>query len=144
MTSGKAIHSESNHYIAQRQQGFASAFQSCDVDGLMNYMSDSIDFCDYASNDLHLDKGQVRNFFARALGSSKDISIKTLSISGDKHFSTWEWALRFSLKSTGAEVRLLGISASWWDQDGKQIVRNHDYALAVGEFEWEMKNESGA
>lgn len=126
-------------FIAQRQEGFANAFQRCDIDGILSYMADSVDFSDYASLDLHLNKAQVKDFFTRALGASKEISIKTLTVSGDRHFSTWEWALRFKLKSDDAEVKLLGISASWWDQEGKQMVRNHDYALSVNEFEWEKK-----
>lgn len=141
-------------FISKRQEGFANAFQSGSVEDIMNYMCDSVDFSDYGTGEFHLNKEQTRDFFAHALGASEDVAIKTLSVSGDRHFSTWEWALRFrsiskaktegdssSPETKSAEVKLLGISATWWDQEGKLMVCNHDYAVPVKEFEWEKAEE---
>lgn len=89
----------------------------------------------------NLSKGPLETFykhmFAGAVPGTFKVTI--ISIEGTKHFTASEWNLVFTRASTagegkvGEEVKFVGTSLTWWDQQGIQIVRNHDYGRAVVE-----------
>ncbi len=79
-----------------------------------------------------------------------NLNMTTVSINGDRNFTTWEWNITFNyvkkmeeiasdkelgnLEAGGALLKMVGVSVSWWDAKDK-IVKNHDYAKLVENFD---------
>jgi hypothetical protein len=99
---------------------------------------------------LNLNKPAIRAFFTNMYASCANLKVQTVSINGHKNFTTWEWNLTFNYVKPAAEaggeeefqadmadgrlMKMIGASVSWWNDEGK-IVKNHDYAKVVENFE---------
>ncbi|RDW56398.1 hypothetical protein BP5796_13220 [Coleophoma crateriformis] len=129
-------------FINNRQALFTRAFQSGSTDNIVALMSDSVEFSDYGTKTHLSSKPEVRNYFTQMFNTCESWDIKTISVSGHKHFTAWEWELLIKVKSTeqgekqekeadSNEIKLLGVSTTWWDEEGKLMVKNHDYAQHV-------------
>ncbi len=99
---------------------------------------------------LSLNKTAVHTYFTNMFSSCANFDLKTVSVNGHKNFTTWEWNLTFNYVKPVAEaageaefqadmadgrlIKMIGVSVSWWNNDGK-IVKNHEYAKVVENFE---------
>ena len=95
-----------------------------------------------------MDKTALRSFVARLYQSCSNIKVGTRSIGGTKNFTTWEWNISFNFVAAleemagdkelgaadGREVKMVGVSVSWWNGEGK-IVKNNDYTKVVETFD---------
>lgn len=101
-------------------------------------------------------KPQLRTFFINMLKTCGDMKTSTVSVSGTKDVSVWEWNIEFKAVglmphedgvagaeekewaarvADGREVKMIGISVTWWNEDGTKIVKNNDYGKVVKSFE---------
>jgi len=99
---------------------------------------------------LNINKPAILTFFTNMFTSCANFDLKTVSINGHKNFTTWEWNLTFNYVKPASEaageaefqadmadgrlMRMIGVTVSWWNDEGK-IVKNHDYAKVVENFE---------
>jgi hypothetical protein len=99
---------------------------------------------------LNLNKPAIHAFFTNMYASCGNFDLKTVSVNGHKNFTTWEWNLTFNYVkpaseaagetdlreelADGREVKMIGVTVSWWNDEGK-IIKNHDYAKVVENFE---------
>ena len=94
---------------------------------------------------LNMDKPALTKFLGSMFTTFKTLDLETVSVSGHKGFTAWEWKIHFT-KSEGASdfedinakeskegeaLTMLGVSLTWWNDEGK-IVKNHDYARFAG------------
>lgn len=80
------------------------------------------------------------------------LRLKTLSFSGYQPFTAWEWAVALDhvkpsasaagsgddaskTATAGRKVKMVGTDLTWWDEKGKQIIKNYDYVKVVEGFE---------
>lgn len=94
---------------------------------------------------LHMAKPAFADFLRSMFGTLLNLDLKTVSISGHKDFQAWEWEMSFVKKEGGSDwddldkgvsgedgtMKMKGVSLSWWDEKGEQIVRECDYARFV-------------
>lgn len=162
-----------NEFITERQARYEKAYNAADVDTILSFMSEGIEFCDYSNSPLptsiqsptitlttpppltgvgmlNLSKPAIHAFFTNMFASCANFDLQTVSISGHKNFTTWEWNLTFNYVRPASEaggeaefqadmadgrlMKMIGVSVSWWNDEGK-IIKNHDYAKVVENFE---------
>jgi hypothetical protein len=90
---------------------------------------------------LDMDKPAFTKFLDSMFTTAKTLHVETISVSGSRDFTAWEWKMHFT-KNEGlsefAEINVkeskegemlvfVGVSLTWWNEEGK-IVKNHDYA----------------
>lgn len=96
-------------------------------------------------------KPQILKFFGDSFKICGDMKTTTISVSGTKEFSVWEWDLTFyatglmpgddgkgefaAKVADGRFVQMIGVSVTWWDEEGKRIVKNNDYSKVVKSLE---------
>lgn len=91
----------------------------------------------------NLSKGPLETFYKHMFSSAVPGTFKVtvISIEGSKHFTASEWNLVLTRASTagegkvGEEVKFVGTSLTWWDEDGRRITKNHDYGRVVESFD---------
>ena len=84
-----------------------------------------------------LSHSATKELFAKNVSGLHDLDIKTRSLHGHKHFTTWEWTLtcKGGVGSNGERLSIedalpkevIGCNLMWWNNDDK-IIRNHEYA----------------
>ena len=92
---------------------------------------------------LHMTKPAFRNFLTGMFATLQQLDLKTVSVSGHKDFTAWQWEMSFIKKggksewedidkegTEGQVMKMVGVSVSWWNEDEK-IVKNCDYARFV-------------
>jgi hypothetical protein len=95
---------------------------------------------------LNMNKPTFENFLRKFSETILEMDLKTVSVSGHKGFTAWEWELNCVRKhstdegdNAGADenpanktqtMRMKGVSLSWWNEAGK-IVKMKDYARHV-------------
>ncbi|KAM0324851.1 hypothetical protein ACHAQA_007817 [Verticillium albo-atrum] len=135
-------------HIAKRQQIFTDGFNNASVPTLMSLFAEEVDFNDYATGVLNLNRTSLEEYYSGMVAGFRDINIRTKSISGNEFFTAWEWDLKmFELptkapegsdptveNTTGKWVSLVGVSLMWWNADGK-IYKNNDYGKEVPDIE---------
>ena len=93
---------------------------------------------------LNMNKTALKSFLEAMMKTCIGLKLTTLSVSGHKGFSAWEWNLEFSKEGEsqweeinnandgkGSVIKMRGVSLTWWDKQGEKIIKNHDYARAV-------------
>jgi hypothetical protein len=97
-----------------------------------------------------LNKQQLKAYFANMIEACDDMNMTTVSLNGDKSFTTWEWNITFkyvkkmdevasdkelgNLEVGGGLLKMVGVSVAWWNEEDK-IIKNHDYAKLVENFD---------
>jgi hypothetical protein len=97
-----------------------------------------------------MNKKALTTFFTNMYASAGNFTITVRSISGSKDFTAWEWNLQFNLdhvmeeaaldkdfapdKADGREIKMRGVSLTWWNEEGK-IIKNNDYGKVVESFD---------
>lgn len=98
-----------------------------------------------------MSKPKVLEFFANSFKTCGDMKTTTVSVSGTKDFSVWEWDLTFyatglmpgddgksefaTKVADGRFIQMIGVSITWWSADGLRIVKNNDYSKVVKTIE---------
>jgi len=140
-------------FIETRQAGLVDAFNGgapALEDLLGFYADDGLDFSDFGNLSLHMDKPKLRKFFEGMLKACGNMKTSTASINGTKDLTVWEWNIEYndiahmpdegnekewaSRHADGRLVKMIGISLTRWNEDGK-IVKNNDYGKVVKSFE---------
>ncbi|KAH7009543.1 hypothetical protein EDB80DRAFT_838283 [Ilyonectria destructans] len=131
-------------HIAKRQKSFTDGFNNASVPALMAMFAEDVEFNDYATGVLNLNRTSLEQYYAEMVATFRNINIRTKSISGSEHFTAWEWDLTMyelpskaaadsdsKAKNTiGREINMVGVSLMWWNAEGK-IIKNHDYGKEV-------------
>ncbi|KAG5660834.1 hypothetical protein KAF25_002477 [Fusarium avenaceum] len=131
-------------YITKRQQSFTDGFNNASVPALMAMFAEDVEFNDYATGVLNLNRASLEKYYAEMVATFRNINIRTKSISGSEHFTAWEWDLTMyelpseaaaeldnkAKSTTGKEINMVGVSLMWWNSEGK-IIKNHDYGKEV-------------
>jgi len=96
-----------------------------------------------------MDKAKLRQFFANSFEVCGGMKTSTVSVSGTKEFSVWEWDIEFyatglmpgddgkgdfaTKVADGRLVKMIGVSVTWWNSDGK-IIKSNDYSKVVKDW----------
>jgi len=114
--------------IAARQERYRQAHNTLEVPALLAWMSDKIDYSDNGIGVAHLNKTQVEELAISIFASVKDMIFTTVSLNGDKRFTTWEWTAKGVItkevpgvdKKVGEEFDSVGVSLFWWAGEGDE------------------------
>ncbi|OCK74129.1 hypothetical protein K432DRAFT_210440 [Lepidopterella palustris CBS 459.81] len=138
-------------FIAKRHAALQDTFNKCSLEEMLDfYAQEGLDYSDYGNLTLHMDHAKLRTFFLNMIKTCGDMTITTVSISGTKDFTVWEWNIEFNSVglmpdddgtkqfaarvADGRRVKMVGVSVSWWNAEEK-IVKNNDYSKVVESFE---------
>ena len=94
---------------------------------------------------------QLHAYLTNMVESCANLNMTTVSVSGHKGFTTWEWNITFNYVKkmeevandkelgnlevgSGALLKMVGVSVIWWNDEDK-IVKNHDYSKLVENFD---------
>jgi hypothetical protein len=97
-----------------------------------------------------LTKPQLLTYFSNMIAACENLEMTTVSLNGNKNFTTTEWNISFNyvkkieeiandkelgnLKVGGGPLRMVGVSLTWWNDEDK-VINHHDYGKLVENFD---------
>ncbi|KAI9369041.1 hypothetical protein BJX61DRAFT_521290 [Aspergillus egyptiacus] len=128
-----------------RRDDFLDAFNAADIDRIISLFTPDGRYSDYAIAALDMDLRATRAYLEELFSEAEKVTLSPVSVSGDKHFAAAEWILTMKPKTSAngedaitnnrngsqaaQEMVMHGVSLTWYDEDGKKIVKNNDYGV---------------
>ena len=84
-------------------------------------------------------KAALKPWIESLYASMAGLSFETVTLSGTKEFTAWEWKSSLVLKvdmevlgaKKGDRVEMIGASLAWWDLDAKGVEEEEDGKVKV-------------
>lgn len=117
----------STEAVKTRQERLIAAYNSHNVDELMQFFSKKVTYSDFGVNSLNKDYDALKAFFTEVFAKTENLTYEARSISGTETFTAWEFDLTFKyvettdimggLSAEGQRIKIQDAGLYWWAEE---------------------------
>ncbi|KPM42241.1 hypothetical protein AK830_g4358 [Neonectria ditissima] len=121
--------------LQSRVEAYRQSWNSRQLDRLLSHwVDDGLDYSDYLTQQIHMDKGAAKKVFGGMLSLCGDIDMVSRNLSGTTNSAVWEADINFTCLADfpgspfkkGDRAKTVGVSLIEWNSEGK-IFKQSDY-----------------